>query len=130
MEGGLTTGYENPIPDSEIIGMMGALRAGIDFPDAEGAMQAIDAVGAGRRFPGCEHAQARRDSAFHPPVPSRWRPHERQEASCKANTAEPTTAKGRETPAARSAPTPGPGVAEAMDLHVARCTREIGDDGI
>ena len=82
MEGGLTTGFEKTVIDSEMIGMMGALRGRIDLSDAEEALAAIEEVGAGGHFLGCAHTMSRYQDAFHTPTLSDWRPYEFWECAC------------------------------------------------
>ena len=85
MEGGLTTGFEKTIIGSEMIGMMGALRGGIDFSDADEAMEAIAEVGAGH-FLGSPHTVARCLTAFHPPIhPNPQQPFRTANTCCCAS---------------------------------------------
>ncbi|MEO1121464.1 MAG: trimethylamine methyltransferase family protein, partial [Pseudomonadota bacterium] len=130
MEGGLTTGFEKTVLDSEMIGMMGALRGGIDLSDAEEAIDAITEVGAGGHFLGAAHTLSRYETAFHAPILSDWRPYEFWHADGAPDAAERATAKWKEILEAYEAPPIDPGVAEALDDYIARRSREIGDDEI
>jgi len=76
MEGGLTTGFEKSILDAEMIGMMGALRGGIDFSDTEEAMATIAEVGPGGHFLGCDPTMSRYRNAMHLPMIADWRAYE------------------------------------------------------
>ncbi|MEM6669466.1 MAG: trimethylamine methyltransferase family protein [Pseudomonadota bacterium] len=130
MEGGLTTGFEKTVLDSEMIGMMGALRGGIDLSDAEEAIDAITEVGAGGHFLGAAHTLSRYETAFHAPILSDWRPYEFWHADGAPDAAERATAKWKEILETYEAPPIDPGVAEALDDYIARRSREIGDDEI
>ncbi|MBE1281773.1 MAG: hypothetical protein GJ676_00530 [Rhodobacteraceae bacterium] len=130
MEGGLTTGFEKTLLDSEMIGMMGALRGSLDFSDTEEALDAIQSVGAGGHFLGTEHTLARYETAFHTPILSDWRPYEFWEAAGAPDTAERATAKWQEMLGSFEAPAMDEGVVEELDAYVARRTEEIGDNEI
>lgn len=130
MEGGLTTGYEKTILDSEMIGMMGALRGGIDFSDADEAMAAIAEVGPGGHFLGTSHTVARYENAFHSPIVADWRPYEFWEKSGAPDAAERATAKWKEMLAAYQLPEMDPARVEELEAYVARRTEEIGSDEV
>lgn len=130
MEGGLTTGFEKTVLDSEMIGMMNALRGGIDFSDLDEAMEAIAEVGPGGHFLGCSHTVARYQTAFHSPMLADWRPYEFWHKDGAVDAAERATAKWKELLAAYQAPEMEPGRLEELEAFVARRSREIGDDEI
>ncbi|MEO0993198.1 MAG: trimethylamine methyltransferase family protein [Pseudomonadota bacterium] len=127
MEGGLTTGYEKTVIDSEMIGMMGALRGGIDLSDAEEAMEAIAAVGPGGHFLGSPHTVARYETAFHAPDIADWRPYEFWQDNGSPDTAKRANARWKALLEAYAPPPMEADRREALDAYVARRTREIGD---
>ena len=130
MEGGLTTGFEKTVIDSEMIGMMGALRGHIDLSDAEEAMAAIHEVGAGGHFLGCDHTMSRYQNAFHSPTLSDWRAYEFWERAGSPDTAARANKRWKELLEQYSPPPIDPGIREALDEYVARRTAEIGDSEI
>lgn len=130
MEGGLTTGFEKTILDSEMIGMMGALRGGIDFSDADEAMEAIAAVGPGGHFLGAPHTVARYETAFHSPILSDWRPYEFWESSGAADAAERATQKWKDMLDAYTPPSMDAATSEALQAYVVRRSEEIGSDEV
>ena len=130
MEGGLTTGFEKTILDSEMIGMMGALRGAIDFSDTDEAMDAIAAVGPGGHFLGSPHTVARYETAFHSPILSDWRPYEFWETSGASDAAERATIRWKEMLEAYEPPAINPNVAEELEAFVARRIEEIGNDDV
>lgn len=130
MEGGLTTGFEKTILDSEMIGMMGALRGEIDFSDMDEAMAAIAEVGPGGHFLGSSHTVARYEQAFHAPILSDWRPYEFWEASGAQDAADRATARWKEMLAAYTPPAMEPSRLESLHAFVARRTEEIGHDDV
>ncbi|MEM6680228.1 MAG: trimethylamine methyltransferase family protein, partial [Pseudomonadota bacterium] len=127
MEGGLTTGYEKTILDSEMIGMMGALRGTVDLSDAEEAMEAIRAVGPGGHFLGSPHTMTRYETAFHTPILSDWRAYEFWEAAGSADAAARANAKWKAMLEAYEPPPIDRAVREALSEHVVRRTAELRD---
>ncbi|MEM8837601.1 MAG: trimethylamine methyltransferase family protein [Pseudomonadota bacterium] len=127
MEGGLTTGFEKTVIDSEMIGMMGALKGGIDFSDADEAMEAIAEAGHGGHFLGSPHTISRYDGAFHSPILSDWRPYEFWASGGAPDTAERATKKWKEMLEAYRPPEMAPEIREDLEAFVSRRTREIGD---
>lgn len=130
MEAGLTTGFEKTIIDAEMIGMMGALRGGLDFSDAEEAIEAIAEVGPGGHFLGAAHTMSRYREAFHEPILSDWRPYEFWIADGGPDAATRANAKWKEMLKAYEPPPMDPSVVEALDAFIARRTAEIGDSEI
>lgn len=130
MEGGLTTGFEKTILDSEMIGMMGALRGGIDISDAEEALEAIRDVGPGGHFLGSSHTIARYETAFHQPMIADWRAYEFWQAGGSADASRRANAKWKAMLSAYEAPAMEDDIREALADYVARRTREIGDADI
>ncbi len=130
MEAGLTTGFEKTIIDSEMIGMMGALRGRLDFSDVEEAIAAIEEVGPGGHFLGCTHTMARYRDAFHTPNLSDWRPYEFWQADGSPDTAQRANARWKEMLAAYRPPDMDTAVKEALADYVARRIQEIGNADI
>ena len=130
MEGGLTTGFEKTVIDSEMIGMMGALSGRIDFSDVDEALAAIDEVGAGGHFLGCAHTMSRYQDAFHAPNLSDWRPYEFWEAAGSPDTAQRANARWKELLEQYRTPPMEAGIREALDEYVERRSLEIGDSEI
>jgi len=127
MEGGLTTGFEKTVIDSEMIGMMGALRGGIDLSDAEEAMQAIREVGSGGHFLGSPHTMTRYKTAFHAPILSDWRPFEFWDSAGAPDTAKRANVKWKAMLEAYEPPPMDPAIREELEAYVAKRSEEIGD---
>lgn len=127
MEGGLTTGFEKAILDSEMIGMMGALQGAIDFSDTEEAMAAIAEVGPGGHFLGSSHTMSRYRDAFHTPIVSDWRPFEFWEKAGSKDAAQRANAKWKEILEAYTPPPLQDGRSAALEDYVARRKQEIGN---
>lgn len=127
MEGGLTTGYEKTILDSEMIQMMSALQPAIDFSDTEEVFEAITSVGPGGHFLGTEHTLKRYETAFHAPMLSDWRPYEFWEADGALDTAQRATKKWQELLEAYQPPAIEKGIEESLSDYVKTRAAELGD---
>ena len=130
MEGGLTTGYEKTILDSEMIGMMGVLRGEILLSDADEILDAIKEVGPGGHFLGSSHTMSRYKTAFHSPILSDWRPYEFWENAGAPDTAARAHKKWKAMLESYQAPPIDDGVKEQLAEFVAMRTQEIGDQEI
>ena len=130
MEGGLTTGYEKTVLDSEMIGMMGSLRGSIDLSDADGILDTIKGVGPGGHFLGCEHTMSRYENAFHSPILSDWRPYEFWYDAGAPDTAKRANAKWKELLEIYQEPPMDPGIREGLAEYVHKRECEIGDGEI
>src|SRR3546814_9667760 len=58
LEGGLASGYEKFVMDTDQLGMMQKLSGGVDLSENGQALDAIREVGPGSHFLGCAHTQA------------------------------------------------------------------------
>lgn len=65
MEGGLAMGYEKFIMDADQASMMAILMSGVDLSENGQAMDAIQEVGPGVHFLGCNHTQRNFKEAFY-----------------------------------------------------------------
>jgi trimethylamine--corrinoid protein Co-methyltransferase len=65
LEGGLASGYEKFVMDTDQLGMMQVLAGGVDLSENGQAMGAIREVGPGAHFLGCSHTQANFETAFY-----------------------------------------------------------------
>jgi trimethylamine--corrinoid protein Co-methyltransferase len=64
LEGGLVSGYEKFIIDSDQLTMLQRFAEGVDFSENGQALDAIREVGPGSHFLGCAHTQANFETAF------------------------------------------------------------------
>ncbi len=124
MEAGLTTGFEKTVLDSEMIGMMGALRGSLDLSDADEAIAAIANVGHGGHFLGDPHTIARYETAFHSPVISDWRPFEFWQQSGSPDASQRANTRWKELLEAYVPPAIDPSTTEQLAEFVERRGRE------
>jgi trimethylamine---corrinoid protein Co-methyltransferase len=64
LEGGLASGYEKLIMDTDQLTMFQKFAEGVDFSENGQAMDAIREVGPGAHYLGCAHTQANFENAF------------------------------------------------------------------
>ncbi len=130
MEGGLTTGFEKTIMDSEMIGMMGALQGKLDFSDSEEILGVIHNVGAGGHFLGCDHTIQRYRSVFHRPILSDWKPYEFWEAEGAKTAEQRATEKWKSILNDFKPPALDPVIRDSLNDYVERRVLEIGNSEI
>ena len=65
LEGGLVMGYEKFMMDCDQAGMISVLLDGVDLSENGQAMDALQDVGPGQHFLGCEHTQRNFETAFY-----------------------------------------------------------------
>lgn len=91
LEGGLASGYEKFVMDTDQLGMMQKLSLGVDLSENGQAMDAIREVGPGSHFLGCSHTQANFETAFYRSSIAdnnsfeQWEAEGRQDAAQRAN---------------------------------------------
>ena len=133
MEGGLTTGFEKTVLDSEMIAMMSyemSPSGSVSSTPATTTSCGVSQVGPGGHFLGCDHTMKRYRTAFHVPMLSDWRPYESwldagaEDAARRANTL------WKKMLEAYRQPRMDAGTREALTEFVARREREIGDAAI
>jgi trimethylamine--corrinoid protein Co-methyltransferase len=91
LEGGLASGYEKFVMDTDQLGMMQVLAGGVDLSENGQAMNAIREVGPGTHYLGCDHTQANFETAFYRSSIAdnnsyeQWESEGRQDAAQRAN---------------------------------------------
>lgn len=65
LEGGLASSYEKLVMDADQLGMMQVFAQGVDLSENAQALSAIQEVGPGTHFLGCEHTQNNFKTAFY-----------------------------------------------------------------
>ncbi len=76
LEGGLLASFEKVVIDCEMLQNMSALLQTIKIDSEEIGLTAIEEVGPGGHFFGCQHTMARYKDAFYQPILSDWQNHE------------------------------------------------------
>ncbi len=76
LEGGLVASFEKIVIDCEMLQQMSAMLQPLKIDLAETGLEAMQEVGPGGHFFGCEHTQERYKTAFYAPFISDWQNHE------------------------------------------------------
>ena len=130
MEGGLTTGFEKTVLDSEMIGMMGALRGNIDLTDADSILDTIREVGPGQHFLGCQHTQENFETAFYRSTIADNNSFEQWEADGSQSAEQRANTLWKKWLAEYEAPPIDPAVDEALLDFMARRKGEFPDSNV
>ena len=128
LEGGLVASFEKLVQDCEMLQHMSSMLQPIEINTAEIGLEAMEEVGPGGHFFGCDHTMQRFKTAFYEPMLSDWQNQENwQQAGAKDATARATDVWQKalleyEEPALDAS------VKEALEAYVAKRTTEIGAD--
>ena len=76
LEGGLVASFEKLVIDCEMLQQMSAILQPLKIDMAEVGLEAMQEVGPGGHYFGCEHTKERYKTAFYAPFLSDWQNHE------------------------------------------------------
>ncbi len=127
MEGGLVASYEKFILDVEMLQMMAKMFEPVSFSDDEFALEAIDEVGPGGHFFGCDHTMQRYRTAFHEPLLSDWQNYENWELAGSKTATERAAELWQQALKEYQEPKLPEDRLEELEAYVARRKEEIGD---
>ena len=127
MEGGLVASYEKFMVDVEMLQMMAKFFEPVSFSDDEFALEAIDEVGPGGHFFGCDHTMQRYRTAFHEPLLSDWQNHENWQLAGAKTATERATELWQQALSEYQQPALSEDRMEELEAYVARRKEEIGD---
>ncbi len=127
LEGGLVASFEKLVIDCEMLQQMSALLQPLKIDLAEAGLDAMQEVGPGGHFFGCEHTQERYKTAFYAPFLSDWQNYENwllagsKDATTRATELWPRILAEFEPPPIDTA------VKEELEAYVARRKEELGN---
>jgi len=130
LEGGLASGYEKFVMDTDQLGMMQKLSLGVDLSENGQAMDAIREVGPGSHFLGCSHTQANFETAFYRSSIAdnnsfeQWDSEGRQDVAQRANTRWKRMLEEYEAPAL------DPAIDEALQEFMAKKKAAVPDSNV
>ncbi len=128
LEGGLVASLEKIITDCEMLQHMTALLQPIKVTDQELGLDAMEEVGPGGHFFGCEHTMERYKTAFYEPFLSDWQNYENwQAAGAKDSTMRATELWQRALQEYQEPPL-DPAIKEELEAFVARRKQELGKE--
>lgn len=127
LEGGLVSSYEKFVMDADQLGTLHHLARGIAFDENAQAMGAIEEVGPGGHYLGCEHTQANFKSAFWRSDLLDYKPYETWAEEGARDTMALANARVKHLLATYQQPALDPGIAEALDAYVANKKASMPD---
>ncbi|MFK7754394.1 MAG: trimethylamine methyltransferase family protein [Sedimentitalea sp.] len=126
LEGLLTTGYEKIVMDADRCAAMARFVQGVDFSDADDAMEAFAEVEPGGHFLGAKHTLDNFETAFWMGDMSDNGTYEQWTAEGASWQHERASARVKKLITDYVPPAMDPAIAQALDEFVARRSREIG----
>lgn len=126
LHGGLTASFEKLIIDADLLQMMAVWLQPIEVSDATLGLDAIQEVGPGGHFFGCEHTMARYESAFYQPIVSNWDNYETWLERGSVDSATRANQIWKQLLNNYEQPTIDAGIDEALQDYVARRKETLG----
>lgn len=114
LEGGLVMSYEKFMMDSDQAGMLQVFAQGLDTSENGQAMSALQEVGPGAHFLGCEHTQKNFETAFYRSSIADNNSFEQWESEGAMDAAQRANVQMKASLASYEAPPIDPGVDEAL----------------
>jgi trimethylamine--corrinoid protein Co-methyltransferase len=127
LEGGLASGYEKFVMDTDQLGMMQVLAGGIDLSANGQAMDAIREVRPGAHFLGCSHTQANFETAFYRSTIADNNSVEQWEAEGALDAVQRANRLWKKMLAEYEAPPLDPGIDEALREFIAKKKASMPD---
>ena len=130
LEGGLVMGYEKFIMDCDQAGMLAVQAKGIDLSENGQALSAIEEVGPGSHYLGCEHTKANfRDAFYRSPINDsnsfeQWKEDGELELTQRANASYKKQLEEYE------APTLDPAIDEELNAYMNKRKSEFADSNV
>jgi trimethylamine--corrinoid protein Co-methyltransferase len=127
LEGGLASGYEKFVMDTDQLGMMQVLAGGVDLSENGQAMNAIREVGPGTHYLGCDHTQANFETAFYRSSIADNNSVEQWEAEGAQDAVQRANKLWKKMLAEYEAPPIDPGIDEALNEFMAKKKASMPD---
>ena len=127
LEGGLVASFEKVIVDCEMLQHMSQMLQPISFTDADIGIDAMDEVGSGGHFFGCDHTMQRYQTAFYAPFLSDWQNHENWVQNGSKDTTQRATETWQKVLADYQAPALDESIKEEMAAYVAKRKEQLGN---
>lgn len=127
LEGGLVSSFEKFVMDADQLGALHKMAEGVAADENAQAMDALREVGPGGHYLGCAHTQENFKAAFWRSEVLDYKPFETWEEEGARDTQALAAARVDRLLANYTAPEIDPGIAEALNEHVARRKAEMPD---
>jgi trimethylamine--corrinoid protein Co-methyltransferase len=128
LEGGLVASLEKIVTDCEMLQHMIALLQPIKVTDEELGLEAMDEVGPGGHFFGCEHTIERYKTAFYEPFLSDWQNNENWQAAGAKDSTMRSTEVWQKALREYQEPELDQSIKEELEAFVVKRKEELGRD--
>lgn len=128
LEGGLVASFEKLIVDCEMLQHMASLLKPIKVDLEEIGLQAMNEVGPGGHFFGCEHTMSRYKNAFYTPFLSNWQNYENWQISGGKHAAARATEIWQKILKDFEPPESDPAIVEALNEFVVKRKAALKSD--
>ncbi len=126
LEGGLVASLEKIVVDCEMLQHMQRLLTPLTISRTEVGADAMQEVGPGGHFFGCDHTMARFREAFYEPFLSDWQNHENWRLAGAKDATTRATEVWQRVLQEYEAPALDPGTTEALEAYVAQRREKLG----
>jgi trimethylamine--corrinoid protein Co-methyltransferase len=130
LEGGLASGYEKFVMDTDQLGMMQKLAGGVDLSENGQAMDAIREVGPGSHYLGCNHTQANFETAFYRSTIADNNSYEQWEAEGAQDAAQRANKLWKRMLSEYEPPALDPAIDEALNDFIGRKKAAVPDSNV
>ena len=130
LEGGLASGYEKFVMDTDQLGMMQKLSGGVDLSENGQAMDAIREVGPGSHYLGCNHTQANFETAFYRSTIADNNSYEQWEAEGAQDAAQRANKLWKRMLSEYEPPALDPAIDEALNAFIAQKKAAVPDSNV
>ncbi len=130
LEGGLASGYEKFVMDTDQLGMMQKLSGGVDLSENGQALDAIREVGPGSHFLGCAHTQANFETAFYRSTIADNNSYEQWEAEGSLDAAQRANKLWKRMLNEYEPPVLDPAIDEALQAFMAEKKAAVPDSNV
>lgn len=128
LEGGLVASFEKLVQDCEMLQHMSAMLQPIKINAAEIGLDAMQEVGPGGHFFGCEHTMQRFKTAFYEPMLSDWQNQENWQLSGAKDATARATEVWQKALEEYQEPPLDEGIKEALNAFVAKRKEAMGKE--
>ncbi len=128
LEGGLVASFEKLVQDCEMLQHMSKMLQPITITLDEIGLDAMEEVGPGGHFFGCDHTMQRFKSAFYEPILSDWQNHENWQLAGAKDATTRATEVWQKALNEYEEPAIDPAVKEALADYVANKKESMGRD--
>lgn len=128
LEGGLVASFEKLVVDCEMLQHMSAMLQPLKINLEEVGLEAMEQVGPGGHFFGCDHTMARFKDAFYQPFLSDWQNQENWQQAGSKDTTSRATDIWQKALSEYEKPALEDGIVNGLEEFISRRKEELGRD--